>query len=74
MWPRHLLVAGHQRDLTTFNRNQHGARHGDAQTHAGALRGRHGEIRLGFMSFFVKAAVHALKKFPVLNASVDVMT
>ena len=27
--------------------------------------------KLGFMSFFVKAAVHALKKFPVLNASVD---
>jgi 2-oxoglutarate dehydrogenase E2 component (dihydrolipoamide succinyltransferase) len=27
--------------------------------------------RLGFMSFFVKAAVHALKKFPVVNASVD---
>ena len=28
-------------------------------------------IKLGFMSFFVKAAVAALKKFPVLNASVD---
>jgi len=28
-------------------------------------------IKLGFMSFFVKAAVHALKKYPVLNASVD---
>ncbi|GAA6141210.1 2-oxoglutarate dehydrogenase complex dihydrolipoyllysine-residue succinyltransferase [Hydrogenophaga sp. 5NK40-0174] len=28
-------------------------------------------VRLGFMSFFVKAAVHALKKYPVLNASVD---
>ncbi len=27
--------------------------------------------RLGFMSFFVKASVHALKKFPVVNASVD---
>jgi 2-oxoglutarate dehydrogenase E2 component (dihydrolipoamide succinyltransferase) len=27
--------------------------------------------RLGFMSFFVKAAVHALKKFPVVNASID---
>jgi 2-oxoglutarate dehydrogenase E2 component (dihydrolipoamide succinyltransferase) len=27
--------------------------------------------RLGFMSFFVKAAVHALKKYPVVNASVD---
>jgi 2-oxoglutarate dehydrogenase E2 component (dihydrolipoamide succinyltransferase) len=28
-------------------------------------------IKLGFMSFFVKAAVAALKKYPVLNASVD---
>ncbi|MCW5621362.1 MAG: 2-oxoglutarate dehydrogenase complex dihydrolipoyllysine-residue succinyltransferase [Burkholderiales bacterium] len=28
-------------------------------------------VRLGFMSFFVKAATHALKKFPVINASVD---
>ena len=28
-------------------------------------------VKLGFMSFFVKAAVAALKKFPVVNASVD---
>jgi 2-oxoglutarate dehydrogenase E2 component (dihydrolipoamide succinyltransferase) len=28
-------------------------------------------VKLGFMSFFVKAAVSALKKFPILNASVD---
>jgi 2-oxoglutarate dehydrogenase E2 component (dihydrolipoamide succinyltransferase) len=28
-------------------------------------------VKLGFMSFFVKAAVAALKKFPILNASVD---
>jgi 2-oxoglutarate dehydrogenase E2 component (dihydrolipoamide succinyltransferase) len=28
-------------------------------------------VRLGFMSFFVKAVVHALKRFPVVNASVD---
>ena len=28
-------------------------------------------VRLGFMSFFVKAAVYALKKYPVVNASVD---
>ncbi|RPH61514.1 MAG: 2-oxoglutarate dehydrogenase complex dihydrolipoyllysine-residue succinyltransferase [Burkholderiales bacterium] len=42
------------------------------------LRKRHQErfekehgVRLGFMSFFVKAAVHALKKYPVVNASVD---
>lgn len=28
-------------------------------------------IKLGFMSFFVKAAVHALKQYPIINASVD---
>jgi 2-oxoglutarate dehydrogenase E2 component (dihydrolipoamide succinyltransferase) len=42
------------------------------------LRARHKErfekeygVKLGFMSFFVKASIAALKKFPVLNASVD---
>ena len=28
-------------------------------------------VKLGFMSFFVKASIEALKKFPVVNASVD---
>jgi 2-oxoglutarate dehydrogenase E2 component (dihydrolipoamide succinyltransferase) len=28
-------------------------------------------VKLGFMSFFVKAAIHGLKKYPVVNASVD---
>jgi len=28
-------------------------------------------VKLGFMSFFVKAAVHSLKKYPILNSSVD---
>ena len=43
-----------------------------------ALRARHKErfekqhgVKLGFMSFFVKACIEALKKFPVVNASVD---
>ena len=31
---------------------------------------KHG-IKLGFMSFFVKAAIHALKTYPVINASID---
>jgi 2-oxoglutarate dehydrogenase E2 component (dihydrolipoamide succinyltransferase) len=35
-----------------------------------AFEKKHG-IKLGFSSFFVKAAVHALQKFPVVNASVD---
>jgi 2-oxoglutarate dehydrogenase E2 component (dihydrolipoamide succinyltransferase) len=56
--------------LTTFNevnmaplmslRKQYGER----------FEKEHG-VKLGFMSFFVKAAVAALKKYPVLNASVD---
>jgi 2-oxoglutarate dehydrogenase E2 component (dihydrolipoamide succinyltransferase) len=42
------------------------------------LRGRYKEkfekthgVKLGFMSFFVKACIEALKKFPVINATVD---
>ncbi len=42
------------------------------------LRGRYKDsfetthqVKLGFMSFFTKAAVEALKKFPIINASVD---
>ena len=31
---------------------------------------QHG-VKLGFMSFFVKAAVHALRKYPIVNASID---
>ena len=43
-----------------------------------ALRKQYGEkfekahgVRLGFMGFFVKAAIAALQKFPIINASVD---
>lgn len=32
---------------------------------------RHNGVRLGFMSFFVKAATEALKRFPDVNASID---
>ncbi|MEL7310706.1 MAG: 2-oxoglutarate dehydrogenase complex dihydrolipoyllysine-residue succinyltransferase [Pseudomonadota bacterium] len=35
-----------------------------------AFADKHG-VKLGFMSFFVKAAVEALRKFPLVNASVD---
>jgi len=42
------------------------------------LRGRYKDrfekehgVKLGFMGFFVKAAVHALKKYPLVNASID---
>ncbi|MEO1202498.1 MAG: 2-oxoglutarate dehydrogenase complex dihydrolipoyllysine-residue succinyltransferase [Pseudomonadota bacterium] len=56
--------------LTTFNEVD--------LTEVMALRSRYKEafekqhgVRLGFMSFFAKAAVEALKKFPVVNASVE---
>jgi 2-oxoglutarate dehydrogenase E2 component (dihydrolipoamide succinyltransferase) len=32
---------------------------------------KHSGVRLGFMSFFVRAAVEALKRFPAVNASID---
>jgi 2-oxoglutarate dehydrogenase E2 component (dihydrolipoamide succinyltransferase) len=56
--------------LTTFNEVD--------LTATQELRGRYRErfekehgVKLGFMSFFVKASIAALKRFPVLNASVD---
>ena len=56
--------------LTTFNEVDMSA--------VVALRARYKEkfekkygVKLGFMSFFVKAVVSALRKFPVLNASID---
>ncbi|HEY5644926.1 MAG TPA: 2-oxoglutarate dehydrogenase complex dihydrolipoyllysine-residue succinyltransferase, partial [Pseudomonadales bacterium] len=35
------------------------------------FQARHNGTRLGFMSFFVRAAVEALKRFPAVNASID---
>ncbi len=56
--------------LTTFNEvNMKPIMEMRAQ-YKDAFEKRHG-ARLGFMSFFVKAAVAALKKFPVVNASID---
>jgi len=56
--------------LTTFNEID--------LTEVMALRSRYKEsfekehgVRLGFMSFFAKAAAEALKKFPVVNASIE---
>src|SRR3954453_13336482 len=40
------------------------------QKHQEAFEKEHG-VRLGFMSFFVKASVYALRKYPVVNASID---
>ena len=56
--------------LTTFNEVNMAPVMALRKAHQEKFEKTHG-CKLGFMSFFVKAAVHALKKFPVLNASVD---
>ncbi len=56
--------------LTTFNEVNLNAAMDLRARHKDLFEKTH-DVRLGFMSFFVKAAVEALKKFPVVNASVD---
>lgn len=56
--------------LTTFNEANMAPVIELRKKYADKFEKEHG-VRLGFMSFFVKAAVAALKKYPVLNASVD---
>ena len=57
-----LLTSFNEVDLTAVQQLR--ARHKDR------FEKEHG-VKLGFMSFFVKACIEALKKFPVVNASVD---
>ncbi|MDO8930884.1 MAG: 2-oxoglutarate dehydrogenase complex dihydrolipoyllysine-residue succinyltransferase [Rhodocyclaceae bacterium] len=56
--------------LTTFNEANMAPVMDLRKKYAEKFEKEHG-VRLGFMGFFVKAAVAALKKFPVLNASID---
>jgi len=56
--------------LTTFNEVNMAPVIDMRKRHQERFEKEHG-TRLGFMSFFVKAAVHALKRFPVVNASID---
>jgi 2-oxoglutarate dehydrogenase E2 component (dihydrolipoamide succinyltransferase) len=56
--------------LTTFNEVNMAPVIGMRKTYQERFEKEHG-TRLGFMSFFIKAAVHALKRFPVVNASID---
>ena len=56
--------------LTTFNEVNMQAVIDLRNKYKEAFEKQHG-VKLGFMSFFVKAAVHALKKYPVVNASID---
>jgi len=56
--------------LTTFNEVNMQPVMDLRKKYAERFEKEHG-VRLGFMSFFVKAVVHGLKKYPVVNASVD---
>ena len=56
--------------LTTFNEVNMQPVMNLRKQYAERFEKEHG-VKLGFMSFFVKAAVYALKKYPVVNASVD---
>jgi len=56
--------------LTTFNEVNMAPIMALRKQYADKFEKEHG-VRLGFMSFFVKAAVAALKKYPLINASID---
>ena len=56
--------------LTTFNEVDMGPVMALRKSYKEQFLERHG-VKLGFMSFFVKAAVEALKAFPALNAYID---
>lgn len=66
-----LLAAQHEAAiLTTFNEVNMQPVMQLRQRYREAFEKRHG-VKLGFMSFFVKAAVEALRRFPEVNASID---
>ena len=56
--------------LTTFNEGDMTEVMGLRARYRDEFRERHG-VKLGFMSFFVKASIEALRRYPVLNASLD---
>jgi 2-oxoglutarate dehydrogenase E2 component (dihydrolipoamide succinyltransferase) len=56
--------------LTTFNEADMGAVMALRARYQDSFSKRHG-IKLGFMSFFVKASIEALKAFPAVNAEID---
>ena len=66
-----LLEAQHNAAiLTTFNEVNMQPVMDLRSRHRDAFEKRYG-VRLGFMSFFVKAAIEGLRRFPELNASID---
>ena len=67
---RLLQAQATQALLTTFNEVDLGAVQELRARYKEAFEKKHG-VKLGFMSFFVKAVTEALKRFPVVNASVE---
>ena len=57
--------------LTTFNEVDMTAAMALRSEYRDAFEKKHGGVRLGFMSFFVKACVAGLKEFPAVNAEID---
>lgn len=57
--------------LTTFNEVNMAPLMELRRKYADAFEKRHNGTRLGYMSFFVRASVEALKRFPAVNASID---
>lgn len=57
--------------LTTFNEVDMSAVMALRNKYKDMFEKKHEGVRLGFMSFFVRASVEALKRFPAVNASID---
>ena len=57
--------------LTTFNEVDMGPIMTMRRRYGDEFRERHNGTKLGFMSFFVRASVEALKRFPAVNATID---
>ena len=57
--------------LTTFNEVDMGPIMTLRKKYQAEFQAAHNDTRLGFMSFFVRAATEALKRFPSVNASID---
>ncbi len=57
--------------LTTFNEVDMGPIMTMRRRYGDEFRDRHNGTKLGFMSFFVRASVEALKRFPAVNATID---
>ena len=57
--------------LTTFNEVDMGPIMTMRRRYGDEFRQRHNGTKLGFMSFFVRASVEALKRFPAVNATID---